>query len=603
MTATRVIPKHLSQYVVKQHYHLYTPIDHAAWRFIMAISRAFFKDHAHPKYLDGLKKTGINVDRIPKISEMDACLKKFGWRAVSVSGFLPPSVFLEFESLGILPIACDMRSLDHLAYTPAPDIVHEAAGHAPIIADAAYAKYLRRYGEIARKAIFSDEDMRVYEAIRTLSEVKEDPKSSSADISSAQQRLEEALARVSYVSEATLLSRMAWWTTEYGLVGPEDKPLIYGAGLLSSVGESYDAYKNRVKRIKLTVDCVEMGYDITKPQPQLFVTPDFVKLTRVLEQLADRMAYKKGGYEALETGQKAKTITTTELDSGLQISGVIDSFMVNSDKKPIFIKYSGPSQLAFKETELKGHGAKAHAHGFSAPLGPVLKPKKALHELTVQDLKKLGFKGKAQGTLHFASGIELTGVFKKMVRKNGKTLVISFSTAQMTYQGHLLYKPEWGVFDLACGNKVVGVFGDAADRANFYKVVKSLRPPKRTMKTNLTQQNKELNALYLAIRTIRNSKTLKPGQIDNLRAIHDQLNEKHPVDWLARFEILEMVKCYQVDLAWETLLRSQLDQIKLLKPELTDIINRGLDLLNPELYRKTKTPRVDPRGRDYSANR
>ena len=60
-------------------------------------------------------------------------MSNIGWGAVPVRGFIPPWAFMEFQALGILPIACDMRNSEHLTYTPAPDIVHESAGHSPII--------------------------------------------------------------------------------------------------------------------------------------------------------------------------------------------------------------------------------------------------------------------------------------------------------------------------------------------------------------------------------------------------------------------------------------------------------------------------------------
>ena len=203
-----MVPEHLKPFIARQDPTLYTPIDHAGWRFILRTSQAFFAKHAHKKYLDGLKETGISTERIPLIEEMDLCLQKFGWRAVAVSGFIPPAVFLEFQSLGILPIACEMRRLEHLAYTPAPDIVHEAAGHAPIIADPEYAAYLHAYGEISRKAIFSKKDIELYEAIRDLSDIKEDPKSTPTQIQTAQVQLEKTVASIHYISEATCLARI-----------------------------------------------------------------------------------------------------------------------------------------------------------------------------------------------------------------------------------------------------------------------------------------------------------------------------------------------------------------------------------------------------------
>jgi phenylalanine-4-hydroxylase len=70
-------------------------------------------------------------------------------------------------------IAADIRQLKHIEYTPAPDIIHESAGHAPIIADKDYHEYLSYFGSIGAKAMYSAEDFELYEAIRSLSILKE----------------------------------------------------------------------------------------------------------------------------------------------------------------------------------------------------------------------------------------------------------------------------------------------------------------------------------------------------------------------------------------------------------------------------------------------
>ena len=108
---------------------------------------------------------------------MNRILKEIGWAAVSVDGFIPPNAFMEFQAYNVLVIASDMRTINHIEYTPAPDIIHEAAGHAPIIANPEYAEYLRRFGEIGSKAISSAKDYEMYEAIRLLSILKENPNS------------------------------------------------------------------------------------------------------------------------------------------------------------------------------------------------------------------------------------------------------------------------------------------------------------------------------------------------------------------------------------------------------------------------------------------
>ena len=281
----KFIPPHLRKFIVEQNYENYTAIDHAVWRFIMRISKKFFESHAHISYLEGLRKTGITIDRIPYVDDMDYKLSQFGWGAVCVRGFIPPAAFMELQSRGILAIAADMRTLEHLTYTPAPDIVHEAAGHAPILADSDYAVYLHNYGEISSKAISSRDDYNLYLAIRELSDVKEDAFSTDAQIQKAELDLESAIENFDYVSEAAYLARMNWWTVEYGLVGDIDDPKIYGAGLLSSVGESQNCLSDKVQKIHFSLDCINTSYDITEPQPQLFVTPDFGKLSEVLEEI------------------------------------------------------------------------------------------------------------------------------------------------------------------------------------------------------------------------------------------------------------------------------------------------------------------------------
>jgi phenylalanine-4-hydroxylase len=170
--AVAALPKHLLQFAVDQRYDEYTPVDHAVWRFIMRQNMFFLKEYAHKVYFQGLLETGISFDRIPRISEMNEILGRIGWGAVAVDGFIPPAAFMEFQAYKVLVIACDMRQIHHIEYTPAPDIVHEAAGHAPIIVDREYSDYLQRFGEVGARAMQSRKDFELYEAIRRLSILK-----------------------------------------------------------------------------------------------------------------------------------------------------------------------------------------------------------------------------------------------------------------------------------------------------------------------------------------------------------------------------------------------------------------------------------------------
>ena len=159
------VPVHLRQYVVEQDYDRYTPRDQAVWRYIMRKNMNFLSAHAHESYFTGLEKTGISTSQIPDVLEMNRQLDKIGWKAVVVNGFIPPAAFMEFQANKILVISAEMRSIEHILYTPAPDIVHEAAGHAPIIADPEYADFLQKFGEYGSKAIASKEDFAAFPAL------------------------------------------------------------------------------------------------------------------------------------------------------------------------------------------------------------------------------------------------------------------------------------------------------------------------------------------------------------------------------------------------------------------------------------------------------
>lgn len=319
------LPAHLRRHVVTQDYGAYTPQDQAVWRLIVGQLKAHLEGKAHPEYLRGLEATGIRSDAIPSLDEMNEKLAALGWSAVAVRGFLPPAVFTELQTLGVLAIACDIRGKDHLAYTPAPDIVHESAGHAPIIANARYAEYLKACGRVGFKAIASVEDEAMFEAIRTLSVVKESPSATPEDISHAEARLRETAASRRYASESTRASRLYWWTAEYGLIGSLDAPKIYGAGILSSLGEAEHCLTEAVRKVPLGLSCTETDFDITTMQPQLFVARDFEHLFDVLADFEATLAWKRGGDFGLDEAIRARTVNHVVLADGLEITGKVVS--------------------------------------------------------------------------------------------------------------------------------------------------------------------------------------------------------------------------------------------------------------------------------------
>ena len=140
--------------------------------------------------MNGLQSSGINIEAIPKVEEMNECLASSGWGAVTIDGLIRRRVF-DFQGHGLLPIATDIRKVENIEYTPAPDIVHEAAGHAPILLDPTYAKYVKRFGQIGAKAFSTKEEHDAFEAVRTLTIVKESPTSTPDEVTAAENNVIE----------------------------------------------------------------------------------------------------------------------------------------------------------------------------------------------------------------------------------------------------------------------------------------------------------------------------------------------------------------------------------------------------------------------------
>ena len=525
------LPSHLRPFVQRQDYaQQYTPRDQAVWRFLLRRLTRQLADSAHPIYLEGLERTGIAPDHIPSIDEMNACLARLGWRAVVVDGFIPPAIFMEFQALKVLVIALDMRSVEHTLYTPAPDIVHESAGHAPFIVDVDYAEFLQRFGEVGMRAISTKHDFDLYEAIRRLSILKESPPSTAAEIDEASAELER-LANADVVpSEAALLARLHWWTVEYGLVGELDDYRIFGAGLLSSLGESRHCLDDaRVKKLPLTVDAVAYPYDITAEQPQLFVTRSCKHLSQVLEEFAASMAFRRGGAESLRKAIAAESVCTAELDSGVQVSGQFVEALTDAVGNAIYYRTDGPTQLAFRGRELYGHGTDSHAAGFGSPVGMLKDFSRCLSDYTVDELKAHAIVEGEVVTLEYLSGITVRGRLRGIVRQEHRNLLLSFEECTVTaLDGRVLFDPAWGTFDLAVGAAVTSVFGGTADR-DRYRLYKPL-PATQTQRPDVDEA---LMNLY------RKIDALPPGTVDPAAAAAIEAGlDLYPGEWLLRVELL-----------------------------------------------------------------
>ncbi len=539
------LPHYLKAYVVNQNYGKYTSSDQAAWRFIMRQSRRFFSENAHPIWLRGLKETGVPLTEIPRIEDMDRALQNYGWGACCICGFIPPSAFLEFLAFNVLPIAADMRTLEHIDYTPAPDIVHEAAGHAPILADLEYRNYLTHYAKLARKAIYSIEDIRLYEAIRLLSDSKENPDATKAEIAAAQEALAKAVSSMTWVSEASKVARMSWWTIEYGLIGDFKNPKIYGAGLLSSIGEARECLSPKVKKVSLSLACVDQTYDITEPQPQLFIARDFKHMSEVLTELEDTMAYKVGGLEGLEIAKKAKTVTTVQFENQLGVSGTLAKMRVH-DGGPSYLFWEGPVQLSLQEKELSGQGVARHPRGFSMPVGAILESKKKISDLEERDFPSLGIRKGAASSLVYTSGVRVEGVVKDIVFQNQKALYIVWQDCCVTLGSETFYSPEWGEFDMPLCSEVTSVFGGPADQGLYgtYDIGKASSAPSRS--TPYSAEEIKIQSLFTQIKSLR-VHVSAPGDHERLVGIATDILNGPKFEWLLAIELLEVLAARDIE--------------------------------------------------------
>ncbi|WP_376777519.1 aromatic amino acid hydroxylase [Flavobacterium covae] len=566
------LPQHLKQFIIPQNYEDYTPINQAVWRYVMRKNVDYLSKVAHESYLEGLQQTGIDTNNIPNMYGMNRILKEIGWAAVAVDGFIPPSAFMEFQAYNVLVIACDIRQLEHIEYTPAPDIIHEGAGHAPIIANPEYAEYLRRFGEIGCKAISSARDYELYEAIRLLSILKEAENTPEEEIQKAEEQVNFLQNNMGEPSEMAQIRNLHWWTVEYGLIGTIENPKIYGAGLLSSIGESEWCMTNNVKKITYDLTAANQSFDITKPQPQLYVTPDFAHLSLVLEEFANKMALRTGGLSGMKKLINSKALGSIELSTGLQISGIFSN-VIENEGKPVYIQSTGKTALSYREKELVGHGTQHHAEGFGSPIGKLKGINLAIEDMSPRDLRAYDIYEGRQITLEFEGNIKVTGEIITGTRNiQGKILIIKFKNCTVTHDNQILFQPEWGIYDMAVGKEIISAFSGPADVNSFDMI--SHVPSSKTIKQQKSAEREELEGLYRNVRNLREER----NTTITLQEIFSILTNNHPNDWLLAVEIAEIAhKQNHNDLVNKVL--NHLENVKTRKPETKKLIQNGLDLI------------------------
>ena len=530
------VPAHLRHLIVRQDYSRYTAIDQAVWRFVLLQTHARLKATAHVAYGEGLGQTGISVERIPRIDEMDEHLAPFGWGAVCVDGFIPPRAFQELQSLSILPIAADMRTAEHLVYTPAPDIIHEAAGHAPILPDPTYAAYLRRIGLAGARAFTLPEDAAVDRAIYALSEIKELPSATPEQVAAVELSLVKARAGLGRVSEASRLSRLYWWTAEYGLVGTPADYKLYGAGLLSSLWESFACHDPKVGKPPLTAQAAEVEYDVTRPQPQLFVARDFQQLHDVLDDVVRDLPSVRGGEASLAEAVAAGEVATITLSGGLRLFGVLSRRIGGSDQSTLLC-VSGGARAELGEARVDSpvvHAVIGDTRTAMASLAPGNIDVALAHGVRLRGelLRIHGVAGQGAALLVMASGV----------------LSAASSLEARFEAGHVV-----ALADSALGAHA----GAPSDFFPETELPQALVPKAHTV----PPRERELLALYeIALSALRSAQGSEVVPV--FERVHGELCRDFERDWLLRWNLLESLQKLGLEGRVAADLRRELEQLE-----------------------------------------
>lgn len=229
-----------ADWTIPQGWERYTPEEHATWDTLFARQAKLLPGRAADAYLKGLDVLRLERPGIPDFAELSERLMGLtGWQVVAVPGLVPDDVFFDHMANRRFVAGNFIRRPDQLDYLEEPDVFHDVFGHVPMLADPVFADYLAAYGRGGLRAL---------------------------ELGSLKQ-----------------LSRLYWYTVEFGLVQEPQGLRIYGAGILSSASESVfaldDPSPNRIGFDLARV--MRTDYRIDDFQQTYFVVPSFDELLRV----------------------------------------------------------------------------------------------------------------------------------------------------------------------------------------------------------------------------------------------------------------------------------------------------------------------------------
>lgn len=227
-----------------QVYESYTAEDFLVWQTLFDRQMLLLQQYASHTYLQSLETIGFNAGEIPDFKKVNKVLAGLsGWQITVAPELVPQQEFFELLSRKIFPATCWLRTFAELDYIEEPDMFHDVFGHIPLLADPSYARFMQAFGELALSWI-EDEEM------------------------------------------IALLSRIYWFTIEFGLIKENGIAKIYGAGIISSPGETRHSMDALTKRTAFdATQALQTPYRTDVIQDQYFVIENLQQLDQMLPQL------------------------------------------------------------------------------------------------------------------------------------------------------------------------------------------------------------------------------------------------------------------------------------------------------------------------------
>lgn len=249
MTEKGYVPVYTTA-VIEQPWSQYTATDHQVWATLFQRQQQLLEGRAGSEFLRSQRAMGMSAHQIPKFDELNRRLRAAtGWELIGVQGLLPELDFFEHLANRRFPVTWWIRTPEQLDYLAEPDLFHDLFGHVPLLMNPVFADYMAAYGRGGVKA----------HGIGP-----------------------EALAN---------LTRLYWYTVEFGLIREPDGLRIYGAGILSSKGESLHCLDSaapnrigfdleRIMRTRYRIDTFQKSYFVIDSYEQLMdaTRPDFTPL-------------------------------------------------------------------------------------------------------------------------------------------------------------------------------------------------------------------------------------------------------------------------------------------------------------------------------------